>query len=216
MIPDTLHTIFFDFDGVLADSTSIKTDAFRELFKAYGPSTVDAIVEYHLLHGGISRVDKIRYCYEEILKKPLSVEEQQDLAGQFSGIVLDKVIRSAWIDGAREFLEMAHKKTRIIVISGTPDDELKLVIRERQMAHYFTDIVGSPVKKPQHIDTFLIKYKLTPQNCLFVGDALTDYNAAIGAGLHFIGIQQDITFPAGTIVLPNCAGLADEIERIFQ
>ena len=216
MIPDKLHTIFFDFDGVLADSTTIKTDAFRELFKAYGPSAVDAIVEYHLLHGGISRVDKIRYCYEEILKIPLSAAEQQNLAEQFSGIVLDKVISSDWIGGAREFLEKAYKAVRIIVISGTPDEELKLVLSKRHMDHYFTDIVGSPVKKPEHISNFLIKYDLKPQNCLFVGDALTDYNAAIGADLHFIGIQQDITFPSGTVVLPDCAGLADEIQNIFQ
>ncbi len=215
MIPDNLHTIFFDFDGVLADSTKIKTDAFRELFKPYGSSTVNAIVEYHLLHGGISRVDKIHYSFKEILKQPLSGRELQNLAEQFSSIVLDKVIKSDWIGGAKEFLEEVHKKVRLIVISGTPDDELKLVLHKRQMDHYFTDIVGSPVKKPQHIDIFLEKYNLTPKNCMFVGDALTDYNAATHAGLHFIGIQQDITFPPGTTVLPDCTGLADEIQKLF-
>ena len=216
MLPENLHTIFFDFDGVLADSTRIKTDAFRELFKDYGNAAVDAIVDYHLLHGGISRVDKIRYGFEEILQQPLSDGAHQDLAEQFSTIVVEKVIRSDWINGAREFLEMAYNKMRIIVISGTPDEELKLVMRKRKMDHYFSDIAGSPVKKPQHLNTFLQQYKLAPENCLFVGDALTDYNAAVGAGMHFIGIQQDNTFPPGTVVLPDCAGLMREIHKLFQ
>ena len=50
------EAIFFDFDGVLVDSVSIKTEAFRKLFKGFGQQCVEALVYYHIEHGGISRV----------------------------------------------------------------------------------------------------------------------------------------------------------------
>jgi len=36
----SIKTIFFDFDGVIADSVDIKTKAFAKLFKRYGDEIV--------------------------------------------------------------------------------------------------------------------------------------------------------------------------------
>jgi hypothetical protein len=54
--------VFFDFDGVLVDSTATKTNAYREIFKPYGPEIVEKIVAHHQRHGGISlgRKDQVR------------------------------------------------------------------------------------------------------------------------------------------------------------
>jgi phosphoglycolate phosphatase-like HAD superfamily hydrolase len=51
---------------------------------------------------------------------------------------------------------------------------------------------------------------------VFVGDALTDYNAARETGLHFIGIQGEVMFPDGTIVLADCTGLESAIRTLYQ
>ena len=36
MILDKYEMVFWDFDGVIKESVSVKTDAFEELFKPYG------------------------------------------------------------------------------------------------------------------------------------------------------------------------------------
>ena len=63
-----IKTIIFDFDGTIVDSVNIKTEGFAELYNEYGNNTVKQVVKYHLLNGGVSRYDKIRYFQENILK----------------------------------------------------------------------------------------------------------------------------------------------------
>lgn len=212
----SLQAIFFDFDGVLVDSNATKNEAFRTLFRDYDEEIVLKIVAHHQRHGGISRVEKIRYAYQHIIKQPLTDEKLASLAAEYSGLVLEKVINTDWIVGAKELLDGIRGALPVFVISGTPEDELKEIIERRKMSKYFNAILGSPIKKPVHICNLLFEYRLIPENCIFVGDALTDYYAARETGLHFIGIQGDVEFPKGTTVLPNCKGLKRAIATLFS
>ena len=51
----------FDFDGVIAESVSAKTDAFREMYLPYGEEIANQVVDYHINHGGVSRFEKFKY-----------------------------------------------------------------------------------------------------------------------------------------------------------
>jgi phosphoglycolate phosphatase-like HAD superfamily hydrolase len=212
----SLQAIFFDFDGVLVDSNPIKTEAFRALFREYNEEIVAEIVAHHQQHGGISRVEKIRYAHQYIIKQPLTEEVVADRAAEYSKLVLEKVIEVAWIDGAMEFLDTTQSTLPIFVISGTPEIELREIIDRRKMSAYFWEILGSPIKKPVHIRNLLSSYQLVPDRCVFVGDALTDYDAARETGLQFIGIHGDVEFLSGTTVLPDCRGLQREITACFN
>jgi len=210
-----LQAIFFDFDGVIVDSNSIKTDAFVTLFRDYDDKIVKEIVAYHRQHGGISRVEKIQYAHKHLIQKPLTEEELALYAARYSELVVEKVINIQWIPGAKEFLDSNQGGLPIFVISGTPEDELKHIIEHRKMSCYFEEVLGSPIRKPVHIRNLLSEYSLVPERCVFVGDALTDFNAARETGLQFIGIQGEVTFPQGTIVLPDCRGLQEAIAARF-
>ncbi|WP_022664930.1 HAD family hydrolase [Desulfospira joergensenii] len=209
------QALFFDFDGVLVDSALTKTQGFISLFKDYNGGIIDEIVRHHRRNGGISRVEKIRYAHDQIIGKPLTKKELGLWAGQYSELVVEKVIKAPWIKGAREFLDSCPKDIKIFVISGTPEPELKHVLQKREMALYFDEILGSPVGKPDHIRMLLEKYRLDPGECIFIGDALTDYHAALETGLHFIGIQGEVDFPEGTLTLPDCRDLSSAMETIF-
>jgi len=206
-----LQALFFDFDGVIIDSARIKTEGFRTLFDSFSDQIVDKIVDYHQQHGGISRVDKIAYAFQNFIKQPLSQAELDLWSTRYSDLVVEKVIDAQWIAGAKEFLEEMHGKIPIFVISGTPETELRYVLKKRLISFYFQEILGSPMRKPQHIRNLLRQYFLNPDQCVFVGDALTDYNAAKDTGLHFVGIQGENKFPRGTTVLDNCNGLLQSL-----
>ncbi len=207
---------FFDFDGVILDSLGIKTTAFERLFRPYGAQVLEAVLQHHREHGGISRIDKIRFAHEHIVGSPLSEEELVAWGARFSELVADEVVAADWIPGAREFLENEHENIPLFVISGTPEIELQQVIKQRRMADYFREMRGSPTKKPDHIRDLLGSYRLNPDCCVFVGDALTDYYAARETGLLFVGIQGEIEFPAGTVVLPDCIRLKETVMHLLQ
>jgi HAD superfamily hydrolase (TIGR01549 family) len=207
---------FFDFDGVVVDSVGVKTEAFRILFEPYGSEILAQVLEHHRLNGGISRIDKIQYAHTHFIGTPLSENELANWGREYSELVVDRVIGASWIKGAQEFLIEMQGRCRIFLISGTPEDELKQVVKARGMTRYFDEILGSPIKKPAHIRALLSDYQLQPDSCVFVGDALTDYHAARETGLHFLGIQGDIELPEDAQVLPDCTGLQRAAADIFS
>ena len=87
-----IKNIFFDFDGVIAESVSAKTDAFEEMYLPYGKDIAAKVVEYHKLHGGVSRYEKFKYFHKEFLNEVINQEKVDELAIQFSNIVLDNCV----------------------------------------------------------------------------------------------------------------------------
>ncbi len=207
---------FFDFDGVLADSTKVKTDAYRELFNAYPADIIAKIIEHHQRHGGISRVDKIKHAHKHFIDGPYSEKTATEHALKYSELVLEKVIEADWIAGAEEFVKLHYQHIPLFIISGTPEIELTEVVKRRNMAGYFKEILGSPTRKPEHIRWLVERYELEIKNCFFIGDALTDYHAARETGMPFIGIQGEVAFPEGTTVLADCTCLKETMVQIWQ
>ncbi|MBW1740688.1 MAG: HAD family hydrolase [Deltaproteobacteria bacterium] len=181
-----VKSIIFDFDGVILESVDVKTEAFRRLFESY-PDHVDTIVDYHIRNGGVSRFDKFRYIYANFLKEPLSEEDFDFLCRRFADLVVEEVLKCDFVKGAPEFLENYYRKLSLFVVSGTPQDEIRMIVKRRKLDRYFWNVFGSPEKKETLIKRILKNYTLKPQAVVFVGDSLTDYDGAKGAGIPFIG-----------------------------
>ncbi len=187
---EAVETIFFDFDGVILDSVAVKGQAFARLFQDY-PEHVDAIVAYHHANGGMPRFDKFRYIYREILGKPLSEEEFQRLCDGFSRIVWDLVMACPYVPGAREFLEEYYRDMRFFIVSGTPHEEIQLIVEARGLSRYFHGVYGSPTTKGEWVRTIMGQNSLDPAGALFVGDAMSDYKAARENGIRFVARVAD-------------------------
>ena len=196
------QAIFFDFDGVILDSLHVKTEAFAEMFRKYGPETERAVIDHHQANGGISRFHKIKHYYENILKKSITQEELQELGDKFSKLVLQKVLNSPYIPGVLETLQKLKKNNvPCFVISGTPEEEINFIVEKKELNPFFLEVHGSPKEKQTALSDIIDRYKLTPEACLFIGDALTDYNAACKTGIKFLGIVKkgkSTPFPENT------------------
>ena len=182
-----IKAIIFDFDGVILESAIIKTKAFGEVVKEYPKEQADAFVAYHMSHMGISRHVKFRYFIEEILKEQYTEEKEEQLAESFERIVYEQVMKCKFVPGAREFLENNYQKYDLYVASGTPEEEMHRVIKDRRLGRYFKEVYGSPLKKTEIIQKILDKHGYSTSEAFFVGDANTDLNAARETGLGFIG-----------------------------
>ncbi len=181
-----LRAIVFDFDGVLVESVDVKTRAYALLFQNEGEEVVQKVVDYHLKNGGVSRFEKIRFYYSDILYRSLSEERFHELCAQFSHLVVDEVVASPWVDGAKKFLNRNKKNYTFIIISGTPESELKKIIKRREMAHFFDSVRGSPKDKVTLLGEVMDEYHLKPEEMVFIGDAETDWCAARKSGVPFI------------------------------
>ena len=181
-----LSTIIFDFDGVILESVSVKTEAFRTLF-SFAPENQEEIVKFHIKNGGISRYDKIRYIYSNILHKDLSDEQFNTMSDRFADLVFNNVIHSPFVPGAKEFIKKNYHKYFLFVVSATPEDELRQIIDIIGLTQYFKGIYGAPEKKVDHINAILTMTNSKKENTIFVGDALNDCKAAESSGIRFVG-----------------------------
>ena len=192
-----MKLILFDFDGVLVESVDIKTKAFAQLFESEGKAIVEKVVDYHLKNAGVSRFEKIKYIYKNMLIRDLSEKTFDGLCLQFSHLVVDEVVSAPYVEGAKEFLDDYANKYSCFVASATPQDEIEAIIKRRQMQGCFKGIYGSPKKKGDIVREILAAYTLehnempfnsalSPQSFVYVGDALSDYQAAKDNSIRFI------------------------------
>lgn len=182
-----LKAILFDFDGVLVESVDIKTKAFAKLFENEGPEIVNQVVEYHLANGGVSRFKKFDYIYKELLKRKITDEIRMELGNKFANLVIQNVLDAPWISGVQEFLENHSKKIDLYIVSGTPDNELKGIVENKNASKYFKGVLGSPATKGDLIKHILSTYSYKSEHVVFIGDAITDLNGALEANISFIG-----------------------------
>ena len=182
----SIRAIAFDFDGVLIESVEIKTRAYALLFKEEGYEPVRQIMDFHLKNGGMSRFEKIRKVYNDILHRPLSESHHHELCARFSNLVVEEVVAAPWVNGAKEFLTQNNKRYTFAVISGTPEEELKEIVRRRKMEHFFDSVRGSPMNKVILLRELMEKYQLKSTELVFVGDSETDWRAAQATGVPFI------------------------------
>ena len=186
-----IKNIFFDFDGVIAESVSAKTDAFEEMYLPYGKDIAAKVVDYHKLHGGVSRYEKFKYFHKEFLNEVINQEKVNELAIQFSNIVLDKVINSDEVLGANYFIKKYHTKFQFWVITGTPTTEIELIAEKRKLTSFFIGLHGSPKNKRYWTEYLIEKHKLNRDEIIFLGDATTDIDAANFSKTHFALREND-------------------------
>ncbi len=188
LISKKYSAFFFDFDGVLADSVDVKTRAFAKLFESYGQDFVSRVVDHHRKNGGMTRIDKFHHYYREFLGKPLGEDELKRLCGDFSRLVVDEVAAAPEIPGSEDFLKQWYQKLPCFIVSATPDEEILKIISQRGLETYFREILGSSRSKLENVEFILEKYGLNPVECLFFGDAESDYRAAKVCKVAFVGI----------------------------
>lgn len=205
------RAVVLDFDGVVLDSVGVKTDAFRRLFAPEGPEACARVVAYHEANGGLSRFEKFRWAYREVLRRPLTPDAEAALGERFNALVEEAVLAAPFVPGALEFLEAWSPRLPLLVASGTPEEELRRIVARRGLSGRFRGVRGSPARKKDILGDYAAGLGLTGADLAMVGDAVNDLEAARAAGAAFVGVagrDGRHAFPPGTAVLPDLRGLA--------
>lgn len=196
--------VFFDFDGVICDSVNIKTEAFAELYRPYGADIEKRVINYHLANGGVSRYEKFRYWHKEYLGIDIDNEQLKILSDKFSDLVLKKIIEAPFIEGVIDTLKaLKDNSIPAYIVSGTPNEEINYIVERKRLRKYFCAVYGSPRKKHEIVKDILDREKYAAEKCIFIGDAISDYEAAQLNKLKFLGIVPKgvkSIFPEGTCI----------------
>tara|TARA_Y100000766_G_C18917304_1_gene612999 strand:- start:1713 stop:2345 length:633 start_codon:yes stop_codon:yes gene_type:complete len=210
-----VKAIIFDFDGVILDSVNVKTNAFSEMYSKWGNKTQNAVIKHHLENGGVSRFEKFKIYHKKFLNINLSKNEISELADDFSKLVFDGVCNSPFIPGAEEFLKIVKNNYSTFICTGTPQKEIEEILITKKLNKFFNSVHGSPDDKITIINFIMRTNSFEPKDVLFIGDAMTDYNASIATNINFIGVKNLVTtFPKGTIEVENLLEII-KIKNLF-
>lgn len=203
------RALIFDFDGVILESVEIKNQAMAEIF-ADEARHIPAILALNERLGGISRVVKFQEIYRTILGRSATAGQLEAHAERFQELVFDKVVNCPWVPGALEFLKKHAATLRMFVLSGTPDLELQQVVDARDLRRYFVEVHGSPPGKPEAVKDIVARHGLALDDVILIGDAPLDQEAAVAAGIGFVGRVppgQPSPFVPGTRTIADLNGL---------
>lgn len=164
---------------------------FREIFKDFDKVLVEKLIEYHSINGGLSRFHKIRYFFNEILKKDIDDKEVKAYADRFSLIMREELVKSKYlILDSVNFIKENYKKYNFHIVSGSEHDELNFLCQKLQTNHYFHSINGSPTPKIELVKNLLIKENYKKSETILIGDSINDYEAAKENNIAFYGYNN--------------------------
>ncbi len=181
-----LTTLILDFDGTIVESLPLKTAAFKKIFSFAPPERLGEIIAFHLENGGMSRYDKFRYIYKNILHEPLTPEQEERLASKYAGLIFDAMLTVPYVEGAEALLRDCSRTLPLYIVSATPEGEMQEIARRRDITKYFARVYGSPKTKAGCIREILAETGAAPDEALFVGDAPNDWDAAHETGVRFV------------------------------
>src|SRR4030042_839830 len=180
-----IKAIIFDLDGVIIESADIKTEAFRMLFAGY-PDKLPQIMAYHEKNAGISRYVKFRHIYNKMLGQEITPEREKELGEEFSRIVIDQILKAPLEDGVMNFLQNNLQRYLLFIASGTPDEELQYILRQRGLNTYFEGAYVTPRSKTEITRRIIAEHQLANREVIFVGDAESDRVASEETGGHLV------------------------------
>lgn len=209
-----LDCLILDFDGVILDSVSVKTEVFHEVFIRY-PDVYEKAMAYHRGNIGLSRYAKFEYLFKDLLKISDPAHMIKNLSDKFSEMCLKKICECSFIAGTVEFLEYFTKKIPIFLLSTTPQKELEEIIQMRNLCSFFKKIIGSAQVKSSEIEAIVINENFIRNNVYYIGDSLFDYKAAQEARINFIGLNNNfVTFSPDVLSFRDMKEIKNYINKL--
>ena len=172
----------FDCDGVVLDSNQLKIDAMQRALE----STINNF--------GRSRFHHIDVFIEKFLELDKAIENKvkKNILEEYSAQCRSLYLQSDITPGFIDFINQLSGKKYIA--SGSEQQELRDVFKERGLNLYFDGIYGSPAKKSDLVREIL-KSNNSP-NAVMFGDAISDLEASQINNIEFVAYIPFSNVPA--------------------
>ena len=185
------QTAVFDMDGVLLRSNGLKSEAFRAATLEYGADAADAMVRLHQRAGSISRRDRVRRFFGEVLGLPEAAESEIERVLLSVGNALSRGYQSApVVQGVGAYIDrLLGARIGRVVVTGVEQAEARGILEHRGMRSRMA-VYGGPPEKRERIEQ-LVRSEVITRPAVYFGDTLDDYRCAHANGLDFVLVTCD-------------------------
>lgn len=197
------EVIFFDFDGVIADTEWQHFAAFNKVLNNYGIKiTKSEYLNQYLAYDDKGCFSKV---FKEKLNKRLSKKQITKLIKEKTKILMSLIKQNFnYYKDAIEFINYIHNKfknIKLCIVSGALKQEIVYILKRLNIHKFFIAIVsaedvknGKPSPEPffvaKHVVEKKIKKKLNKDRILVVEDSINGIKSAIEAGFKVIAVAH--------------------------
>ena len=169
----------------------IRDYGFRRIFEYYSEDNIEKLISYHRDNGGLSRFHKIKYFYNEILKKDIDEEIIERYAQNFTIIMKNQLVDKKYlIQDSVNFIKLNYNQFNFHIVSGSEHNELNYLCEKLELEKYFLSINGSPTPKNDLVKNLLEKENYKKTETILIGDSVNDYEAAKINNIKFYGFNN--------------------------
>lgn len=182
----------FDCDGVLLVSNRLKTRLFAQAatIAGFDPADVARFARFVAANFGTSRYRMFEtlLAWDDVRIRPET--DVAALVSLYAERLYAEYVRCPTTPAMRAVLDaLRDRGTRMFVVSGSDEAELRKVMAERGLDGYFEGIFGSPRAKADNLADVTAGLGMTSpvgHRMMFIGDAEADYKAARAVGARFV------------------------------
>jgi phosphoglycolate phosphatase-like HAD superfamily hydrolase len=190
-----LRAIVLDFDGVIVESESAKTEAFADVFARY-PEHYEAMLAFHAQHPSAPRREKFAQL-AALLGREGDVALVDALGRAFADLVRVRIDAAPYVRGALALIDRFGERVHLYVASATPEDEVRRSLAARGILSRFIKVFGDPpTPKTVALGRIVAGEGGDPTGVVFIGDSPADLAAAREHGIRFLARYGGIAFPA--------------------
>lgn len=171
--------IFFDFDGVIADSFAIAYETNQKI------------------HPGMTE-DEYRGAFEGNIYEWIKKVSHRARAGiDFMTEYEREVHRIDFFKEVKDVIPRLAEKYLLAIVSSTTTQLIKRFLERERVIQYFADILGADVHESKHqkIQDLMAKYQVSPRQCVMITDTTGDIREARTAGVDAIGVSWGFHSP---------------------
>jgi phosphoglycolate phosphatase len=182
-----VKTLIFDFDGTIADSFETLLAIFDETTARPHRLTASEIAELR----GEPLKDVIKYLKIKRWQMPrLILRAKRLLALRMSGI-------KAFAGISEALARLHHDGYQMFILSTNSSVNISGFLKSNGLESYFTSVYGDIGlrSKASALKKIIKKEKLSPADCIYIGDEVRDIEAAKKAGIRSVAVSWGFSSP---------------------
>ena len=172
------ENIVLDFDGVILDANKQRKKNMKfVLDKNLNQELSMLTYDYFSKNSGVSRNVKLRKFIKDefVLKKVLK---------EYYELNLLTLPKCSLVKGVKEFIIKNFTSKKILILTGADEDEVKILVKNKNLNEYIFYLGGGPKSKIQHLKELQLK-----RDSVFFGDSKYDNFTASEYGFDFVFVS---------------------------
>ncbi|MBW2266678.1 MAG: HAD family hydrolase [Deltaproteobacteria bacterium] len=182
-----ISAVIFDCDGVMFDSRQANVNYYNQVLANFGlkPMTEEEVTFVHMHTAD----ESIRHIFKgtSYVEQARAYRMQMDYTPFIKHMIMEP--------GLKELLKILRPQYGLAVATNR-SDTIGEVLESNGLKEFFDIVVSSldvemPKPHPEAVYKILDFFSIFPEQCLYVGDSLVDWQTAKAAGVPLIAYQNE-------------------------